>query len=69
MLTRYTILQTVLTIVMLSLNFYGLNESLENNSWMGFVCSIASLVALVFCLQIIRQLKRVSAEPESETLN
>jgi hypothetical protein len=69
MLSRYTLLQTALTVIILSLNFYGITESLKYNSWKGFLLAIAGIVALLFCLKIIRELKRLDTEADSEMLN
>jgi amino acid permease len=64
MISRYTWLQNILAVIFISLNLYGLRESLKYNSLAGFLFSIASIVALVFCMQILQHLKKADAELE-----
>jgi uncharacterized protein (DUF58 family) len=64
MKTFLNILQNTVILLIISLNAYAIANGLRLSSWLGILLSLASLVALAYCIHIVKKIKQLDSEEE-----
>jgi hypothetical protein len=64
MKTYLNILQSVIIILIISLNSYAMANGIRLGSSWGIVMSLASLAALVYCIHLFKKLKEIDSEED-----
>lgn len=62
-------LQTLAIVTIIGLNVYAITEGLVYQSYLGILLAAGSLVALGYCMHLIKKLKQLDEEEEQELLH
>ncbi len=61
--------QIIAVIGMATLNVYTILDGLEYRSTWGIICAIASLGALILCVNLFREMNRLKQQEQEEQLS